>query len=170
MTPGIPIREYYPPDNNELIEQIRTQDAAWKALAGAIGDVVYVLMSAAGAPNVTVAEKLRDSIIGLMCAGSEKQISMLEEAAKQTFPSGGYEMPTPVERLAQLCAERDQVQAQIDQLDRAKEAFGGIAGKMGSLGDPMAEMMEATVGVGIRQRLEQMNEYISKLQREMEAQ
>lgn len=165
MTPGIPIRGYYPPDNNELIAQIRAQDAAWMKLSFAISDVVLNLMLGPGRSGdpMEIAERLQKSIVGLMCAGSEKQVAMLEEAAKQDADASWN-------GLAQLCAERDQVQAQIDQLDRAKEAFGGIAGKMGSLGDPMSEMMEATVGIGIRQRLEQMNEYISKLQREMEAQ
>ena len=169
MTPPIPMRMIYPRDNKELIEQIRAQDARLKDFAGAVGDVAYdVLMASAGTPNVTVAERLRDSIIELMCCGTEKQIAMLE--TQHNSPHGFLLPKTTVEMLAYLCKERDQLQGQIDQVDNAKAAFEHSLGEKGrGFMAPMSEMMEATIGTNLRQRLADLEERISMMQREMES-
>jgi hypothetical protein len=150
---------------DEVIEQIKQQDAAWKGLAAALGDVAYVLMSAAGSPNVAVAEKLRDSIIALMCCGSEKQIKMLEAQQAQ------QNQKPDVEALAHLCEERDSLSAQIEQLESAsvnlKEMYSDKPGEEG----PMAaygRFMDIAYGDPIRKRLEYCEQQISAMQADME--
>jgi hypothetical protein len=164
--PPLPGKLIYRDRTDELIEQIKQQDSAWKRFAGAIRDVAFLAMSGPVAEKQSAAEVLRDSIIALMCCGSERQIEMLEAQRDEPYK---FVQPKPtVSMMAYLVSERDNIQGQIDQVDRAKEAFSKAMGGNSEKADPMAEMIEASMGTQLRQRLAQVEESISKMQREME--
>jgi hypothetical protein len=84
------------------------------------------------------------------------------DALKSQRAAGQYFRNSPIERLAEMCKQRDRLQEQIDQAEATIEKCKGT---------PMEDIMALgvkTMMSSTQQQLDYCNEAIAELQREME--
>ena len=111
-------------------------------------------------PDATAqAMALGSSVSTYLISGFAETIDAMEQQRAVAAPSFRN---SPVERLAQLCKERDNIQSQLDVADEAIKNYADAPG-----GDIRAIGINTMLSSS-RNQLDWYNEQISELQREME--
>lgn len=168
MMPSQPMVSLYSGDTQSFADQLRKQDAAWKAFAQSIRDVLTVCFPEVlrrdgflhdNIPVNKVFDHLRDRLVDLMCCGTEEQLKRLE--TPPTFSMYG----NTAEVLIRLTQQRDNMQSQIDQMEAALERADKAMGK-----DGIGSLLDASMIMPMRLQLDSINEQISNVQAELEKQ
>ena len=165
MTTPIISMGSYGGDTDRLIEQIKWQDALHKELGSAISD----FLQAAFPQAKEEASNLGFAYVRLMTAGTNDQITMLQERKAQYEASNhgdpyAYLPPPTMETLVQLTKQRDAIQSQMDGANK-------LANDMDAKSEGSGNMLRAQIQMmGLDTALTSIEERISEVQKRLEAQ
>jgi len=148
---GAPVIEAYGSIFDERAEQLRAQDAAARDLAFA----AEALLNRITPGHKIFTRQLRDSFIGFICCGTERQLKSLEDQKAQSAKFSG---PSDEDRLVELVEQRDRETAEMDEVDRAFD----------KLPEDIGEAMKLALVQQLRRNLEWKDKEISALQKKIE--
>jgi hypothetical protein len=143
-----------PSGTESLIEQYKAQSRMWHAL----GDKLGAFLGKAFPKADAEAGELADALVELMDCGTQEQIERMEASLK--MPPPHYGPPATPESLMRLIEERDRAQGAIEQL----ETLDTVAPEMKAI------MNAAVDALGLYKRLNYVNDEISRVQAQLEAQ
>jgi hypothetical protein len=146
-------------DNAGWIAQLREHQKAIRSLGLAVGN----FLSAAFPHARSEARGVGQAIADFMDCGTDKQIDLLEHPPEMSY--GPVYPPANAQMLKILVEERNMLEEQIEELEKAKQAMldDGV-------GEGVVSMLNASVGmIGHRQRLDLLNEQIERVQKELES-